>query len=93
MWHDDRGGVRHPSGRRLLTSYNAGYAAAMQRATRDLERLNAALQAELNQVRAELDELKVLVKLRQQSDMERVTRMRTIHEALGIPRDPIRPLQ
>jgi uncharacterized protein with GYD domain len=68
-------------------------AASMENWARDLGRLNAALQAELNQVRAEIDELKVLVKLRQQSDMEGVTRMRTIHEALGIPRDPIRPLQ
>ena len=65
----------------------------MKRCMHDLERLNSELQKELNHVRAEIDELKVLVKLRQQSDMERVTRMRTIHEALGIPRDPIRPLQ
>jgi len=50
-------------------------------------------QAELVELLAEVQALKAAMKLRQGSDMERVTRMRTIHEALGIPRDPIRPLQ
>ena len=93
MWHDDRGGIRHPSGRRLLTSYNAGYAAAMRRAHADLERLNIKLQAELAKVRAEIDELKLLMQLRQRSVMERVQRMKESQAGLNTQRDPTRPLQ
>jgi hypothetical protein len=60
MHYDDRGGVRH-RGRRILSPYTAGYAAAMARAGRDLERLNTELQAELAKVCADLRELQAVV--------------------------------
>jgi hypothetical protein len=95
MYHDDRGGIRHPSGRRLLTAYTQGYAAAMARAHRDLTRLNAELTAALEQVRADVRVLKAIVyappSVRRQID-ELVERERQIAQARGAQSNPDRPL-
>lgn len=51
------------------------------------------LHDQLRKLQAEVQELKATIASRQQSnDMERVQRMRRIHDALGIARDPTRPL-
>jgi len=92
MVYDDRGGVRY-RGRRLLSAYNAGYAAAMAQAHRDLTRLNKELQAQLEQVRAEQRELRILVQQRQRADVERAARLCELQQGLGAERDPTKPLQ
>jgi hypothetical protein len=79
----------------LLTSYNAGYAAAMARAHRDLERLNTELVGELAKVKEELRELQAVVLARHGvvQELTGLYRERQIMLARAAERDQTRPLQ
>lgn len=85
-----RSSVVYRNGRRLLLNpYRLGYVQALTEARAELLQVNAELQAELAEVQQELNELKAMVRRRNQADAELASlyRERTIERAQAVERE------